>query len=110
MEGLLFLLFKYKERLSLKMLYLFFFTLGLSLAHHRQTLFIVPAAILLILAILWKNRKKQFKIQNLKFKIPYDPICYILFMDRLWSILYLIIFKEKACLHYFFTCSPYYSN
>ncbi|MEW6680892.1 MAG: DUF2723 domain-containing protein, partial [bacterium] len=86
---LLFLLFKYKERLSLKILYLFFFTLGLSLAHHRQTLFIVPAAILFILAILWKNRKKQFKIQNLKFKIPLTMA--LLFILPLTLYLYLPI-------------------
>ncbi|MEW6103375.1 MAG: DUF2723 domain-containing protein [bacterium] len=55
-----------------KYLYLFSFFLGLSLTHHRQTLFLIPGALFFILAVSWKNRKKfktkKLKTQNSKLK------------------------------------------
>ncbi len=40
-----------------KLLYLFAFILGLSFAHHMQTMFLIPASIFFVLATLLKNRR-----------------------------------------------------
>ncbi|MFH0774422.1 MAG: DUF2723 domain-containing protein [bacterium] len=58
---IIFLLLKWQEGQRLKVksqkyLYLLFFCFGLSLSHHRQTLFLLPGTFIFILATLWNQK------------------------------------------------------
>ncbi|MEW6104051.1 MAG: DUF2723 domain-containing protein [bacterium] len=70
---IIFILLKWQDsRLKtqdFQLLYLFCFVLGLSFTHHFQTIYLIPASIFFILAVLWKNRKNsKFKTQKSKLK------------------------------------------
>ncbi|HAW50260.1 TPA: hypothetical protein DCX16_04870, partial [bacterium] len=68
---IIFILLKWQETRSQRLLYLFSFILGLSFCHHFQTIYLVPASIFFILATLLKikSQKSKIKMTNQKSKI-----------------------------------------
>jgi hypothetical protein len=61
---LILLLIRWQEEISRRRfncLYLFSFFAGLSLAHHRQTLFLAPGSLFFILCVLYKFRERRAK-------------------------------------------------
>ncbi|HAW50184.1 TPA: hypothetical protein DCX16_04475 [bacterium] len=72
---IIFILLKWQEIMSQKLLLVFSFILSLSFTHHFQTIYLVPGSILFILAISWKNRKMFNRriprpiLQKIKFLI-----------------------------------------
>ncbi len=54
-------------------LYLFAFTLGLSFAHHMQTIYLVPASIFFITVVCWQNKKNS--THNLETSTLLKAIC-----------------------------------
>jgi len=55
---IIFILLKWQETRSQRLLYLFSFILGLSFCHHFQTIYLVPASIFFILATLLQEALK----------------------------------------------------
>ncbi|MEW6103969.1 MAG: DUF2723 domain-containing protein [bacterium] len=80
-----------------RLLYLFSFILGLSFTHHFQTIYLVPASLFFIIAVLL-GTKKKLKTQSLKrtfikslpqFCILHFAFCIFLFILplTLWAYL-----------------------
>ncbi|MDI6735973.1 MAG: DUF2723 domain-containing protein [bacterium] len=53
-------------------LYLFAFTLGLSFTHHFQTIFLLPATIFLVIAVVWWKKGKDGKTYSISLS-PLSP-------------------------------------
>ncbi|MEK9149890.1 MAG: DUF2723 domain-containing protein [Candidatus Desantisbacteria bacterium] len=81
----IFIVIKWGKLSSRKYLYLLAFLLGLSLGHHRQTLFLLPGTFFFILIISWKNRiREKIKLPKEKWaKLVFPLYSKILFIIRL---------------------------